>query len=261
MTVFQLEFRRGRTALLLWSLGLSFMIGICILIYPEMSNQMSDLSTMFADMGKFSEAFGMDQLNFGEFKGYFGIECGNVLGIGGALYAALLGINALAKEEKDHTAELLLTHPISRNRVYGEKLLAITAQIILLNLTVAAVTVGATIGIGEYLPWKETTLLLLSFLLLQLEIAGITFGLSAFLHGGSIGIGLGLTLSLYFLNLVSNLVETGEIMKYITPFSYTDSATIFGNGKPEIIYILSGYAIVAASVVTGWIHFRKKDIL
>jgi ABC-2 type transport system permease protein len=53
-------------------------------------------------------SFGMDKLNFGEFMGYFGIECGNVLGLGGALFAALAGISALAKEEKDRTAEFLL---------------------------------------------------------------------------------------------------------------------------------------------------------
>ncbi len=260
MTLFQLEFRRGRIALLLWTLGLSFMLGICIMIYPEMGSQMSDISTMFADMGKFSEAFGMDRLNFGEFKGYFGIECGNVLGIGGALYAALLGINALAKEEREHTAELLLTHPISRNRVYGEKLLAVAAQIVLMNLFVAMVTVGATLCIGESLPWKETALLLLSFLLLQLETAGITFGISAFLRGGSMGIGLGLALGLYFLNLISNLVDSGALLKYITPFAYADSAAIYGNGEPDILYILTGYAIALLSVLTGWVHYRKKDM-
>lgn len=260
MTLFRHELRRGKTSLLLWSVGLSFMLGICILIYPEMAGQMNEISTMFADMGSFTAAFGMDQLNFGEFKGYFGIECGNVLGLGGALFAALLGIGALAKEEKDHTAEFLLTHPISRTRVYGEKLLAVFLQLLLLNLMVAAVILGTTLLIGETLPLEETFLLLLSFLLLQLEIAGITFGLSAFLRNGGLSLGLGLALLLYFGNLVSNLVEGAEFLKYLTPFSYADSATIYGEGKPDLLYVLSGWAITAVSLMTGWVTYKKKDI-
>ncbi|MER2128192.1 ABC transporter permease subunit [Solibacillus sp.] len=37
-----------------------------------------------------------------------------MLGLGGGFFAALLGISALADEEKNRTAEFLLTHPISR---------------------------------------------------------------------------------------------------------------------------------------------------
>ena len=112
MTIFKHEVKRGKTALLIWAAAISFMLGICVIIYPEMSSQMGEISTMFADMGSFSEAFGMDRINFGEFIGYFGVECGNVLGIGGAFFAALLGISSLAKEEKEHTAEFLLTNPV-----------------------------------------------------------------------------------------------------------------------------------------------------
>jgi ABC-2 type transport system permease protein len=90
------------------------MLAITIIIYPEMAAAMDEFSEMFSNMGSFSEAFSMDQLNFGEFMGYFGTECGNVLGLGGAFFAALAGILSLAKEEKDHTAEFLFTHPVSR---------------------------------------------------------------------------------------------------------------------------------------------------
>ena len=96
MTLFFHELKRGRLSLAIWSVAIAFMLGVCVIIYPEMSSQMGDISEMFADMGSFSAAFGMDQINFGEFMGYFGIECGNVLGLGGAFFAAILGISALA---------------------------------------------------------------------------------------------------------------------------------------------------------------------
>lgn len=260
MTLLQHELKRGRTSLLIWTGAISLMLAVCVLIYPEMSGQMNEMSAMFADMGSFTEAFGMDQLNFGEFKGYIGIEFGNTLGMGGALFAALLGISALSKEEKDHTAEFLLTHPIARSKIYTEKLLSVFIQIIIMNIIVALVSLGATLLIGECLPWKEALILMIVFTLMQLEIGAITFGLSAYLRSGGIGLGLGLSLMLYCTNLISNLLENGEIFKHITPYAYTDSAKIFADGKPEIMYILSGWAIAAIILVAGWVKYQKKDI-
>ena len=81
MTVYKHELKRAKISLLIWTAAISFMLGVCILIYPEMKTQMSDISAMFADMGSFSAAFGMDRINFGSFIGFFGVECGNVLGL------------------------------------------------------------------------------------------------------------------------------------------------------------------------------------
>ena len=88
--------------LIIWSIVIAFMLAICVLIYPEMETQMGDVSSMFAEMGGFSAAFGMDRLNFGEFIGFFGVECGNILGLGGAFFAALLGITILANYHFKH---------------------------------------------------------------------------------------------------------------------------------------------------------------
>ena len=260
MTIFLHELRRGKLSLILWTAGISFMLGVCILIYPEMSGQMNEISAMFADMGSFSAAFGMDQLNFGEFKGYFGVECGNTLGLGGALFAALLGIRTLSKEEENHTAEFLMTHPISRTKIFTQKLLAVIAQILILNLTIAIITASATMAIGESLPIRESGLLLLSHFLLQIELAMITFGMSALVKGGSLGLGIGISLGLYVMNLISNLIEAGKLLKYITPYAYADSASIIGSGRFEIKYLLSGFAIAIICLGAGLYHYRKKDI-
>jgi len=260
MTLFFHELRRARLSLIIWTGVIAFMLGVCVMIYPEMSAQMEDVSQMFSDMGSFSAAFGMDQLNFGEFMGYFGIECGNVLGIGGALFAAITGVTALSKEEKDRTAEFLLTHPISRTRVITQKLMSVVAQIVILNAIVAAVTALCIAVIGESADVQAVTLLLLSYLLLQLEIAAITFGVSAFLKGNGIGIGLGLAMMLYFLNIVANLTEEAEVLKYVTPFGYTDSAYIINEHALKGEYLAVGAVLTVIGISAAYWKYRKKDI-
>ncbi len=260
MTLLFHEIRQNRLSLMIWSAAISFMLAVCVLIYPEMSSQMGDISTMFADMGAFTSAFGMDQLNFGEFMGYFGIECGNVLGLGGAIFAAILGASALAKEEKDKTAEFLLTHPISRERIITEKLLAVFAQVIILNISVVAVTCLAILIVGVEADVGILALVFLAYLLLQLEIAAITFGVSAFMKRGALGLGLGLVFGTYFINILANLTEDLKIFKYITPFGYADGAHIIPEESIEIKYLAVGIALTVAGVAAAYLKYRKKDI-
>lgn len=260
MTIFLHELKRSRLSLIIWTIAISFMLGICVLIYPEMSSQMEEISDMFADMGSFSSAFGMDQLNFGEFMGYFGIECGNTLGLGGAFFASLAGISVLAKEEKEHTADFLLSHPVSRARIITEKLISVIAQISILNGTVVIVTLATILLIGEQPDAKAMLLLFFAHYILQLEIAAITFGISAFVKRGSLGIGFGLALALYFLNIMSNLTKEAEFLKYITPFSYAEGSYIIPNVSIEWKYFLVGLAFTVIGIATAYLKYTKKNI-
>lgn len=260
MTVFFHELKRGKVSLLIWSCAIAFMLGICVLIYPEMKTQMSGISEMFADMGSFSDAFGMDKINFGTFIGYFGVECGNVLGLGGALFASILGISALAEEEKEHTAEFLLTHPVSREKVLAEKLLAVFSQIIILNLVSAIVTVLSVLAVGESVDAKVMLLLFLAYFMMQIEISAVTFGISAFLKGNGLGIGLGIAVLMYFLNIMANLTENAMFLKYITPFGYTEGADIISNSAIEVKYLAAGLVFTVTGLVAAFLKYRKKDI-
>lgn len=260
MTILRHEMKRSRVSLGIWTAAIAFMLGICVLIYPEMAGQMTQVTDIFADMGSFTAAFGMDQVNFGEFLGYFCVECGNVLGLGGALFAAVTGVTMLAKEEKDHTAEFLLTHPVSRRRIITEKLLAVLAQVLILNLAVAAVTVGGTLAIGEQVG-KALWLLFLAYFLLQVEIALITFGISAFLRSGGMAVGLGLAFGFYFLNILANLTEEAAFLKYITPFGYTDGGQIVKELALEGEYLAVGAGLSLVAIWVAYRKYQKKDII
>ena len=260
MTLFIHELKQSKWSLVIWTLAIAYMLGIAIVIYPQMAPQMSEMTDMFANMGGFTDAFGMDQINFGEFWGYFAIECGNVLGLGGALFAALTGISALAKEQKDNTAEFLLTHPVSRCKITACKLAAVLTQIIILNFAVMAVAALAAVVIGESIQAKELVLLFVGYMLMGLEIACITFGISAFSRGRGIGVGLGLALGFYFVNILSNLSDKLEVLKYLTPFAYSDGAYIVSNGELQLEYIAAGAILALAGIAAAFIRYTTKDI-
>lgn len=260
MTLIRHELRQGRTPLLIWTAAIGFLLAICVFLFPEMKGQMEGVSKIFASMGSFTAAFGMDRLNFGTMIGFYAVECGNIMGLGGAFYASLCAVGMLSKEEKDHTAEFLLVHPVSRVRVITDKLITVLLQITAMNIIVYGLAVGAIAAVGEAIPLKEITLLHLSYYLLQLELAGICFGISAFLRKGSAGVGLGIAAMMYFLNLIANIADVAEFLKYITPFGYCEGADIVSDGRLNGTMVCIGAGIGVAGIIIAYWKYARKDI-
>ncbi|MCI9122495.1 MAG: ABC transporter permease subunit [Eubacterium sp.] len=260
MIMIRQELRQGRTALAVWTAAIGFLLAVCIFMYPEMKQEMDGINDIFSSMGSFTEAFGMDRVSFGTLSGFYAVECGNILGLGGAFFASLCAVTVLAKEEKEHTAEFLLTHPVRRSRIVADKLAAVLLEVIILNAVVYGIAAGSVLLIGETVPWKEISLLHLAYFLLQIELAGICFGISAFLKRSGIGIGIGIAVMMYFLNLIANISERAEFLKYITPFGYTEGADLVTDLALDAKLVLLGMAFAAAGVTAGFVKYCKKDI-
>ena len=260
MTIIKHELKQNRISLTVWTVAIGFLLAICIFLFPEVKGEMDGVSDMFASMGSFTAAFGMDKINFGNLKGFYAIECGNILGLGGAFFAALCAVSSLSKEEKEHTAEFLLTHPVSRMRIITEKLVSVMIEIAVMNLSVFIISVLSIIAVGEDIPWKEILLLHLAYFILQAEIAGICFGLSAFLRKGSIGTGLGIATVMYFINIIANLTDSAKFLKYITPFGYAEGSDIVSNLSLNGKLVAAGIIFGLAGIIIGYIKYCKKDI-
>ena len=128
-----------------------------------------------------------------------------------------------------------------------------------MNLISYAVSVGSIVIIGEKIPWKEINLLHFAYYLLQIELAGICFGISAFLRKGSIGVGLGIAVMMYFMNLVANIDEVAEGLKYIH-FGYCEGADIVSNGYLDGTLITIGLIFGMVGIVAAYWKYTRKDI-
>lgn len=260
MTLVRHELRQGRRSFLIWTAAIGFLLVICVFLFPDMKKQMDGVDDLFSSMGSFTAAFGMDRLNFGTFAGFYGVECGNILGLGGAFYASLCAAGMLSKEERDRTAEYLLTHPVSRTRIITEKLTAVLLQIVVMNLIVYVLSICSIFFIGETVLWKEINLLHFAYFILQVELAAICFGISAFMRRGSAGVGLGIAVMMYVLNLVANISETAGFLKYITPFAYAESADVLSDGGLDTAKVIIGMLAGVTGIAAAYLKYTKKDI-
>ena len=118
-------------------------------------------------------------------------------------------------------------------------------QILILNAIVIGVTALSTYAIGESPDIKEMTLLLLAYLILQLETATVCFGISAFLKSKGSGIGLGIAALFYFLNILANLTEKLHFLKFMTPFGYAEGSDIIAEGSLHFRYLSVGIQAIS----------------
>lgn len=260
MRIFLHEMKRGKFGVLAWSLVIGGMIMLCILLFPELTKEGASIQAAIESMGTFTAAFGADRLNYGELMGFYGIYGGCMLGIGGIFYAAVLGARMLEKEEREHTAEFLLTHPVSRKRVLTEKLAAMISQMILMNLIVILLTLAAFFIIGEKPDWKEFFLFHGAQILMQFEILSICFGISAFLRKGSTSVGIGVAAVIYFLGVFGNITEKAEFVKYITPYAYADGANVIPAGELELELVFLGMIYALIGLFAAYWRYLRKDI-
>lgn len=133
-------------------------------------------------------------------------------------------------------------------------------QIIILNTAAVGITALSTIMIGESPDIKPLVLTFAAYLIMQMEIAAICFGISAFIGRSGLGLGLGLAAAFYFLNIVANLIESAEFLKYVTPFGCTDSADIIADGRIEMKYLAVGIVMTFIGIGAAFWKYRSKDI-
>lgn len=254
------ELKMNLKTLLIWTLAVAGMIFCFLLVFPVMEDSVNEISEAYSQMGDFSVAFGMDKINMGTPMGFFGVEIGAVLALGGSMFAAITGIGMLAKEEGGHTTEFLFVTPNKRNYFITAKLVAGIIIIAIFTVTCMLFGIGGFFAIGEKPVWNQYFLYFFAQFLMYLEIAGICFGISAFLKKSNIGLGIGIAMILYFVNLFANISEEVEKLHYITPFSYSDAANIFTEEKIQVEYLIPGIVIMIVAVVAGYIKYNRKDL-
>lgn len=260
MSIYIHELKENFKSFLVWTISIVSFLIICIFLYPQMKGSLGEMGDLFSSLGSFSSAFGMDTLSFGSLVGFYAVECGNILGLGSALYSSLLGIGMISKEEKGRYVEFLFVHPIARMRVLIEKYLSLITLLTLLHIASIVFAITSIAIIGEVVPFKELFLMHGSFYFLSLEIASICFGLSAFFPHASIGLGLGLSLLLYFMNIVANISSKVSFLSWITPFGYTNGSDIVNNMALEWPKIIVGLLLGAVLVILGAIYYDKRDL-
>lgn len=260
LTILKYEIKSLYKAFLIWTLAVGGLCFICILLFNSLKEEMSGMAESFSQMGAFADAFGMNQLSIATLEGFYATEIGTVHSLGGAMFAAIISMVMLSKEEDGHTSEFLFTLPVSRGKVITSKLMAVIINVVMFNvITVGAYALGIVI-LDEKIMFDRFFLYHGMQLLMHLEIAGICFGISAFLKKNKLGIGLGIVMLFYAYDLMARIIPDLKDSKLISPFSYSNAADIFSTGELDVAALVLGMVVMVLSVIVAYIRYGKRDL-
>lgn len=258
--IFLKELKMNLKALLIWSLSVGGMGLACILLYRTMEGDMKEMADAFSNMGSFSDAFGMSTLSIATIKGFFATEVGAVHGLGGSMFAALMGVGMLSKEEELHTGEFLFSFPVSRKKIISAKALCIAVMIILFTLICAGLYMCGFALLGEKLPAGEFVTYMGMQLIMDLEIAGICFAISSIFAKSKTGLALGTSLMCYAYDIIGRVVPDVKQYLFIGPFSYSNASDIFSGAEIQGKALAFGITVTTLSVIFAYICYDKRDL-
>jgi ABC-2 type transport system permease protein len=121
-------------------------------------------------------------------------------------------------------------------------------------------SIASIVCIDEKILWEEIGYLHFAYFLVQVVLAGICFGISAFIRNSGIGVGIGLATTMYFINIVANITESAKDLKYITPFGFAEAADIVANVDLEWKIVAINLVFALIGVIAAYWKYCKKDI-
>ncbi|MGL5978627.1 MAG: ABC transporter permease subunit [Erysipelotrichaceae bacterium] len=132
MQVFKYELKKNRLSFLLWSLFFIFLIAAGMMKYEAFAADLQAAKVLLDAIPAVVYALvGISAVDLTTLGGYYSALAA-YLALGVAIYAAMKGVDMMAKERSEHTQEFLFTKPKSRSQIVWEKGMALCLLITML---------------------------------------------------------------------------------------------------------------------------------
>lgn len=257
------ELRRRRWSIMWWSIGIVGLIALTLAFYPTIKGQTDQLNKSLGNLSPQVTALFSDTGDFFSPIGYLSSQIYYLLfPLLLSMLAIGLGSSLIARDEQNHTLELVLARPISRSRFVlakalgGLAVVCVVSGISLVTSLVLAKAVGIQVSLGGI---AFTTLLatLLSLLFGAIAFALTAMGRTARL--GSIGIAALIALLGYIATSFEGFVHWMVWPARALPYHYYRPAEML-SGHPT--WAIAGWFSLAIVVLVAVavVGFRRRDI-
>lgn len=259
--LFKLDMKKAiRLMLLFWVILIMYSIVIIWMFDPEFANMLTQYQQMMPEM---MSAFGMmgDTSSMIAFMNTY--LYGFLMLIVPMIFEIMLINSFVMKYIDNGSLACILSTPNSRKKIIVTQIIAILISIFLLiGITAFVGYVSAIVMFPGELDVEKYILLNISTLLLHFSISAIAFFAACFFNEekGYFLLGAGLPIAFYLLQMLSNMGENLEILKYFTLYTlFPAEHIVLGEGSIAISNLL---LILLAIVlyVLGAIRFIKKDL-
>lgn len=261
--IYRHEFLARLKSVLIWSLGLIFLVVFFYSLFPAFADQAALVNEMLAKFPpEMRAAFGLDNMDMSTVLGFYSFIFLFVQ-LCLAIQASNYGFGLVSIEENELTADFLLSKPVSRTQVLTSKLLAALTSLTITNLIVWVSSFAAILLFRGKHDYEPGTLLLLLASIVIFQLFFLSVGLIVSLLVRRVRsvtpYALGLGFGAYVLSAFSGVF--GEvIMELITPFKHFDAAYIVEHNALNTPLVLLNVAVTLVSLAASYILYIRRDI-
>ena len=263
--MFKREMKINLKSFIIWTSILIGLFLVVFLVYPSIVNSenmemMDEMMKMFPE--EMLKAFNMDISSIDSAFGWLKTEGFVFVLLITGIYSGILGSNILLKEESDKTIEYLNSVPVTRKKIVASKILCGILYIILMILFLGVFNfVGLSLS-GDF-DRKSYLLLSITPIFSSLVIFAVCIFLSTFTHKTkkTLGISLGIVFASYFLNIISEMGESTEFLKYISIFTLADIRNVIINVSINPLMVALAMEITVIFMILTTIRYEKKELV
>ena len=263
--MFKREMKINLKSFIIWTCILIGLFLVVFLVYPSIVNSenmemMDEMMKMFPE--EMLKAFNMDISSIDSAFGWLKTEGFVFVLLITGIYSGILGSNILLKEENDKTIEYLNSVPVTRKKIAISKILC---GILYIVLMVIIVGIFNFIGLSLSGDFDKKTYMLLSItpIFSSIVIFALCLFLSTFTHKTkkTLGISLGIVFASYFLNIISEMSESTEFLKYISVFTLADIRNVIIDVSINPVMVILSILITVIFIFLAVIHYDKKELV
>ncbi len=257
------ELKASYKSLLIWSVVIMGLFLLVFLIYPTLIDKMDPaLMDSYLELlpKEMLQTMNFDLVDIMSAFGWFKSEGVIMILLIGGMYASLLGGGLLLNEESEGSINYLLSKPISREKIFINKLIS---GFILLTSFILLTFVFIFWGYELTAPYDFNLLVLmyLNMALVLYVIYTISFFISTFFRNNKImvTISIGMVFFFYIINVVGGLSDDFSWISNLSVFSLIPVRDIIQTSKLDILRLVVGFLISILMILLAKHRFKEKD--
>jgi len=263
VNIYRHEFKMYLRSVIVWSIAMAALILIFTSLFSGFAKDAELLNQM---MKKFPEelltAFGLNGVNLTTILGFFGFIFLFVQ-ICLAIQAATYGFSMVSIEEREWTADFLLTKPVRRTQILTSKLLAVLSCLAITDIVVWAVSFAGVEMSRAGRPYevRPLALLLLSIVVFQLFFVSVGLVISLLVRRirSVTPYAMALGFGMYVLSVFGDLLGESFLEK-LTPFKHFEPKSIIQNGTWDWPLVLISAAVIVIALVGSYVLYTRRNI-
>lgn len=262
MNIFKHEMRMHRISIFIWSSSFTLLLLIFMSLYPTVEKNMTNFSIILENFpSELASAINIELLIFGNPLGFYSFTFVYVSLIA-AIQAMKYGLSILSIEEREKTADFLLSKPVSRRKLLISKILAVVSSLLITNIIFFFVSYFTVSQYSEGI-FDRRTFVLIAQSVFFMQLIFMSIGLLISMIPKKIKavtpITMGVVFGFFIIQMFSSAFDD-KSFEYFTPFKYFDAGEILVTQTYNSTYVLLSIIIVVLSL--GFVYYRyiNKDM-